>query len=102
MVAYALIACLPTAVCAQTKTLVAVMSESTSNEFAAAATLFLKENQTYRLVLRSTAQVERASDEELQVMLQGAEALLLSAVFGDEATRFEKLLRHDSPPTMIA
>ncbi len=70
-------------VSASAETIVAVVSEASAPELAAAGELFAKRESGHRLVFRSSAQVARATDAELQAWIDVADALLLVAVFGE-------------------
>lgn len=82
-------------------TLVVITSEASAPEFAAAADRLQAGGTPHRLRFLSTAQVARATDTELSALFQAADALILAAVFGDDAARVLERLRVHAPPTVV-
>ena len=80
------------AAAARADTVVAIVSEASAPEFASAARAFAARTSPHRLVFRSTPQVARMGDAELQALLAAADVLVLAAVFGEDAVRLRPLL----------
>ncbi|MEQ5800653.1 cobaltochelatase subunit CobN [Halomonas sp. H10-9-1] len=85
-----LLALLP--VLASAGTLVGVVSERSAAELAAGAARFLDAHPGHEVVLRTPEQLAEADDAELAALFDGADALLLAAVFGDQVGRLARLV----------
>ncbi len=84
------------------KTLFGVVSERSAPSLAAGADLFAQQYGSDELVLRTPDQLASLSDAELTALWQGADVVLLAAVFGDDIVpRLERLLDSDAPDADI-
>lgn len=79
----------------------AIVSEASAPELAAAGEIFARREPGHRLIFRSTAQIGRAADVELHALLDAADALVLIGVFGDEAGRLLAMLPAHAPRTLV-
>ncbi|TFH87953.1 cobaltochelatase subunit CobN [Billgrantia azerbaijanica] len=73
-------------------TLVGIVSERSAAELAAGAARFLDAHPGHRVVLRTPEQLAETDDAEIAALLDGADALLLAAVFGEQVGRLARLV----------
>lgn len=83
---------------AQAATLFGVVSERSAAESAAAAAVFNRHYPGHQLQLRTPAQLAQLGDKQVQALWQHADAVLISAAFGDVAQRLGRLLQQQPPP----
>lgn len=72
--------------------IVGIVSERSAPEVAAGAHRFLDTYPSHGVTLRTTEQLAGMNDDALRALLQGADAVLLAAVFGEQAARLVRLL----------
>ncbi|WP_019571407.1 cobaltochelatase subunit CobN [Thioalkalivibrio sp. ALMg3] len=78
--------------------LVGVVSDRSAAEVAAGAHRFLEAHPEAEVVLRTPEQLTDKSDEAVAALWREADAVLVAAVFGDQAARLDRLLREAPPP----
>lgn len=83
---------------AQAATLFGVVTERTAPLALEAASQHLATHPGDRIVLRTTAQLMRASDKQLAQWLSGADSVFAVAVFGDPARRLKHALTRAGRP----
>ncbi len=74
-----------------------VISDRSAAEVAAGANRFLERFPENEVVLRTPEQLADKPDGEVVKLWRGADAVLVAAVFGDEAPRLARLLREHPP-----
>ncbi|MGM0672452.1 cobaltochelatase subunit CobN [Thioalkalivibrio sp.] len=77
---------------------VGVVSDRSAAEVAAGAHRFLEAYPEAEVVLRTPEQLTDKSDEAVSTLWREADAVLVAAVFGDQAARLDRLLREAPPP----
>ncbi|MFO7858363.1 MAG: cobaltochelatase subunit CobN, partial [Ectothiorhodospiraceae bacterium] len=77
---------------------VGVVSDRSAAEVAAGAHRFLEAHPQAEVILRTPEQLTDKSDEAVSALWREADAILVAAVFGDQAARLDRLLRETSPP----
>ncbi|WP_017925918.1 cobaltochelatase subunit CobN [Thioalkalivibrio sp. HL-Eb18] len=77
--------------------IVGIVSERSAPEVAAGAHRFLEAVPDAEVVLRTPEQLADKSDSSVQALWRDADAVLVAAVFGDQAGRLERLLREEPP-----
>lgn len=81
------------------------MSEASAPDFGAASKLFLQNPDRgageTRLVFRSSAQLARASDDQVRALIRAADVLVVGAIWGDQAARLLRLLPQSDVPTVV-
>ncbi|WP_026338859.1 cobaltochelatase subunit CobN [Thioalkalivibrio sp. AKL7] len=77
---------------------VGVVSDRSAAEVAAGAHRFLEAYPEAEVVLRTPEQLTDKSDEAVSALWREADAVLVAAVFGDQAARLDRLLREAPPP----
>ncbi|WP_018951228.1 cobaltochelatase subunit CobN [Thioalkalivibrio sp. AKL12] len=77
---------------------VGVVSDRSAAEVAAGAHRFLEAYPEAEVVLRTPEQLTDKSDEAVSALWREADAVLVAAVFGDQAARLDRLLRETTPP----
>ncbi len=75
-------------------TLFGIVSERSATELAAGAKQFSRKNPEHKLILRTPAQLAKLSDQQINLYIKNADAILLGAVFGDGVTRIERLIKN--------
>ncbi|MEF8980626.1 cobaltochelatase subunit CobN [Thiohalorhabdus sp.] len=82
----------------QAAKLVGVISERSAAVAAGGAHRYLADNPDHQVVLRTPAQLSDLSDDRVAKLWADADAVLMAGVFGDAASRLERLLRQSPPP----
>ncbi|WP_024328109.1 cobaltochelatase subunit CobN [Thioalkalivibrio sp. AKL19] len=77
--------------------IVGVVSDRSAAEVTAGAHRFLESHPHAEIILRTPEQLADKSDGSLTALWRDADAVLVAAVFGDEAGRLERLLRAEPP-----
>ncbi|WP_018882513.1 MULTISPECIES: cobaltochelatase subunit CobN [unclassified Thioalkalivibrio] len=77
---------------------VGVVSDRSAAEVAAGAHRFLEAHPQAEVILRTPEQLADKSDEAVSALWREADAILVAAVFGDQAARLDRLLREAPPP----
>ncbi|WP_019592090.1 cobaltochelatase subunit CobN [Thioalkalivibrio sp. ALRh] len=77
--------------------IVGIVSERSAPEVAAGAHRFLEAVPDAEVVLRTPEQLADKSDSSIRALWRDADAVLVAAVFGDQAGRLERLLREEAP-----
>ncbi|MFO8155427.1 MAG: cobaltochelatase subunit CobN, partial [Thiohalospira sp.] len=77
--------------------LVGVVSERSAAEVAAGAHRFLEAHPEAEIALRTPEQLAEKDDDAIAALWSDADAVLVAAVFGDQAGRLERLLHQRGP-----
>ncbi|WP_163559584.1 cobaltochelatase subunit CobN [Halomonas sp. NO4] len=85
-----MLALLPTL--ASAGTLVGIVSERSAAELAAGAHRFLDAHPEHEVILRTPEQLAETDDAEIAELFEGADALMLAAVFGEQVGRLAQLV----------
>lgn len=86
---------------ASADTVVALVSERSAAEFAAAGKRLASQAPEHRWLFRSTRQLARMGDEQLHTLARSADVLVAAAVYGDDARRLDRLLSNVQPATVV-
>ncbi|MFB6259560.1 MAG: cobaltochelatase subunit CobN, partial [Thiohalorhabdaceae bacterium] len=86
------------AVSVQAAKLVGVVSERSAAVAAGGAHRYLDEHPDHEVVLRTPAQLSELADGQVTELWADADAVLVAGVFGDAASRLERLLAQSPPP----
>ena len=77
--------------------IVGVVSNRSAAETASGAHAFLDRNAGHTVVLRTTDQIAALTDDRVAALWEGADALLLLGVHGEQVPRLEGLLASTPP-----
>src|SRR5262249_53801693 len=83
-------------------TLVGIVSDRNAAEVAEAAHALAAAHPRDRFVLRSVAQLDSLSEQDLRALFQSADAVLLATVFKENAQRLTPILASSRAKTALA